>query len=132
MPVTDFVADFLTVIRNASKARKEKVTLNASNMTTKIAEILKAEGFVESVKVYSEGPKKFIRIHLKYMRGKKSAIQGLRRLSKPGRRIYLGSDSIPRVQGGLGVAIVSTSKGLLTDREARKSKMGGELICTVW
>jgi small subunit ribosomal protein S8 len=132
MPVTDFVADFLTVIRNASMAHKEKVTFGASNMTIKIAEILKEEGFVENVKVFTEENKRFIRVHLKYIRGKKPAIQGLKRVSKPGRRIYLPHDRIPRVQGGLGVAIVSTSSGLLTDRNARKSKVGGELLCTVW
>ena len=131
MPVTDFVADFLTVIRNASMARKEKVTLPASNMTTRIAEILKEEGFVESIKPFAEGPKHFVRIHLKYIR-KKPAIQGLRRISKPGRRVYVANDEVPRVQGGLGVAIVSTSKGLLTDHQARKTKVGGELLCAVW
>src|SRR5260221_14072913 len=129
MPVTDFVADFLTVVRNASNAKKEKVTVNASKMTVKIAEILKEEGFVENVKAFSEGKKNFIRVHLKYIRGKKPAIQGLQRISKPGRRLYVGFDEIPRVQGGLGVAIVSTSKGLLTDRQARQSKTGGELLC---
>ena len=131
MPVTDFVADFLTVVRNASMARKEKVTAPASNLTIKIAEILKEEGFVENTKVFSEGPKRFIRLHLKYIR-KKPALQGLKRISTPGRRLYVDSNSIPRVQGGLGVAIVSTSKGVLTDRNARKSKLGGELLCTVW
>ena len=131
MPVTDFVADFLTVVRNASKARKEKVTVPSSNMTKKIAEILKEEGFVESVKPFSEGCKQFVRIHLKYIR-KKPAIQGLRRISTPGRRVYVGTDEVPRVQGGLGVAIVSTSKGILTDHQARKTKVGGELLCAVW
>ena len=131
MPVTDFVADFLTVVRNASMAKKEKVTVPASKMTTRIAELLKEEGFVESIKPFSEGPKKFIRIHLKYIR-KKPAIQGLKRISKPGRRVYVANDEVPRVQGGLGVAIVSTSKGLLTDQQARKTKVGGELLCTVW
>lgn len=132
MPVTDFVADFLTVIRNASKAKHEKVTVNASNMTVKVAELLKQEGFVENTKVFTEGAKRYIRIHLKYVRGKRPAIQGIRRVSKPGRRYYVGFDEIPRVQGGLGVAIVSTSKGIMTDRQARKEKSGGELICTVW
>ena len=132
MPVTDFVADFLTQIRNASRAKKDKVTLPASKLTVKIAEILKEEGFVENVKVFSEEQKNFVRVHLKYVRGKRPAIQGLRRISKPGRRLYLGHDEIPRVQGGLGVAIVSTSQGILTDRQARKSKAGGELLCTAW
>ena len=131
MPVTDFVADFLTVVRNASKARKEKVTVPSSNMTSRIAEILKEEGFVESVKPFAEGCKKYIRIHLKYIR-KRPAIQGIKRISKPGRRVYVANDEVPRVQGGLGVAIVSTSKGLLTDHDARKTKVGGELLCSVW
>lgn len=132
MPVTDFVADFLTVVRNASKAQKDKVTAPASNMTVKIAEILKEEGFVDNIKVFSEENKRFVRVHLKYIRGKKPAIQGLRRISTPGCRRYVGHDGIPRVQGGLGVAIISTSKGVITDREARKNKLGGELLCTVW
>ncbi len=132
MPVTDFVADFLTVIRNASKAKKEKVTVPASKMTARIAELLKEEGFIENTKPFSEGNKRFLRIHLKYVRDKRAAIQGLRRISKPGLRTYVGYEEIPRIQGGLGVAIVSTSKGLMTDREARKNKSGGELVCTVW
>ncbi len=132
MPCTDFVADFLTVIRNASKARKGKVTVVTSKFTAKIAEILKEEGFVENIKPFAEGKKQFLRIHLKYIHGKKPAIQGLRRFSTPGRRWYVGCEDIPRVQGGLGVAIVSTSKGVLSDRQARKIKTGGELVCTVW
>ncbi len=132
MPVTDFVGDFLTVIRNASKARKEKVTLPASKMTVQIAEILKSEGFVENVKPFTEEKKNFVRIHLKYIQGKKPAIQGIRRISKPGRRRYVGAEEIPRIQGGLGVAIVSTSKGVVTDRQARQTNVGGELLCTIW
>lgn len=132
MPVSDFVADFLTIIRNASKARKEKVTLPASKLTVRIAEILKEEGFVENVKPFSEDKKNYVRVHLKYVQGKKPAILGLRRVSKPGRRRYMGAEGLPRIQGGLGVAIVSTSKGLLTDRQARKQNIGGELLCTVW
>lgn len=132
MPVTDFVADFLTVVRNAARAKKDKVTVPSSKMTAKIAEILKEEGFVENVKAFSEEKKNYLRIHLKYVRGKRPAIQGLARVSKPGRRIYVGSEDIPRVQGGLGIAIVSTSKGILTDRQARQSKTGGELLCKVW
>ena len=132
MASSDFVADFLTVIRNAARARKEKVTSPSSKMTLRIAEILKTEGFVENVKSFEEGNKRFVRIHLRYLRGKKAAIQGLRRVSTPGRRFYVGHDEIPRVQGGLGVAIVSTSKGIVTDREARQNKLGGEILCTVW
>ena len=118
MSCSDFVADFLTIIRNACKARKDKITVHASNLTVHIAEILKEEGFIENVKVMTEGKKRFMRIHLKYINGNKPAIQGLRRISKPGLRVYRGGDEIPRVQGGLGVSIVSTSKGVLTDRKA--------------
>ena len=132
MPVTDPVSDFLTVIRNASKAKKDKVTVSASNFTARVAELLKEEGFIENVKVFTEGSKRFLRVHLKYVRGKKPAIQGLRRISTPGRRFYVGCEELPRIQGGLGIAIVSTSKGLMTDREARKTNSGGELVCTVW
>lgn len=132
MPVTDSVGDFLTVIRNAARAKKEKVTLPVSKMTAKIAEILKEEGFLENAKVFSEGKKQFIRIHLKYIQGKRAAIQGIRRISKPGRRRYFGYQKIPRIQGGLGVAILSTSKGVVTDQIARKTKAGGELLCAVW
>lgn len=132
MPVTDFVGDFLTVIRNASKAKKDKVSIPVSNLTARIAELFKEEGFVENAKIFTEGKKRFIRVHLKYLRGGKPAIQGIRRISKPGRRLYLGAERIPRVQGGLGVAIISTSKGVLTDKNARKQKAGGEILCTVW
>ena len=132
MPVTDFVGDFLTVIRNAAKAKKDKVTIPTSNVTLRIAEVLKEEGFVENVKPFAEGKKRYVRVHLKYTRGNRAAIQGLRRISRPGRRLYLGAEKIPRVQGGLGIAIVSTSKGLYTDRKARKERLGGELLCTVW
>ena len=132
MPCTDFVGDFLTVVRNAARAKKDKVTAPASNLTAQIAEILKEEGFIDNVKVFAEGKKRFVRVHLKYMRGAKSAIQGLKRISRPGRRFYVGHEEIPRVQGGLGVAIVSTSRGILPDRKARQEKLGGELLCTVW
>lgn len=129
---TDFIGDFLTVIRNASRARKEKLSSPASNLTVKICEILKEEGFIDNFKPFTEGNKRFVRIHFKYIQGKTAVIQGIRRISKPGRRVYAGSDEIPRVQGGLGVAVVSTSKGILSDRRARKSKLGGEVVCTVW
>ncbi len=129
---TDFIADFLTVIRNASRAKKEKVTARASGLAVRLAEILKDEGFIESYKFFAEGEKRFIRMHLKYLRGKQPAIQGIQRISKPGRRIYVAFEDIPRVLGGLGVAVVSTSRGVLVDREARKARVGGELICKIW
>lgn len=133
MPATDFIADFLTVVRNASRARKEKVTARTSTFTGHIAEILKQEGFIDNYKVFEEDKKRMIRIHLKYLRGRRQpAIQGIQRISRPGRRIYVGCDEIPRVVGGLGISMVSTSKGILVDREARKARVGGELICKVW
>ena len=129
---TDPIADFLTQIRNSVKTGKPAVTMPASKMTLRIAEILKQEGFIDSFKDIKEGNKKFIRIHLKYLKAKKSAIQSIIRISKPGLRRYVNCDEIPRVLGGLGVAIVSTSKGIMTDRQARASKVGGELLCKVW
>ena len=129
---TDFVADFLTHIRNASRAGKEKVTTRSSRLTVRLVEILKEEGFIDNFKSFNEGNKNFVRVHLKYLRGKQPAIQGIRRVSKPGRRIYVGSEEIPRVVGGLGISVVSTSRGILVDREARKARVGGEVICKVW
>lgn len=132
MAKSDFIADFITVIRNASSAGLDKVTIPSSKTTLKIAEILQKEGFIESVKDFSEGNKFFVRIHLKYVQGKQPAIQGLKRISTPGLRHYSGADKITRVRGGLGVAILSTSKGVMTDRDARSQKVGGEILCTVW
>lgn len=129
---TDFIADFLTVVRNASRARKDKVTARTSGLTGRIAEILKDEGFIENFKLFNEGEKNFIRMHLKYLRGKHPVIQGIQRVSKPGRRIYVGCEEIPKVLGGLGISVLSTSKGILVDREAKKARLGGELICRVW
>ena len=129
---TDFIADFLTQIRNASRAGKQQITVPGSKMTGKIAEILKREGFIENFKLMEEGTKRSVRIHLKYLTGKQSAIQSLVRISKPGLRHYVGTHDVPRVLGGLGVAILSTSKGIMTDREARTAKLGGELLCKVW
>lgn len=129
---TDFIADFLTQIRNASRAGKDKVTTRSSHLAARLAEILKEEGFIESYKPFSEGTKNFLRIHLKYLRGKQPAIQGIQRVSKPGRRIYVGCEEIPRVVGGLGISVVSTSRGILVDREAKLAQVGGELICKVW
>jgi small subunit ribosomal protein S8 len=133
MSRTDFIGDFLTSIRNASKAKKDKVSVPASSMTVRIAEILKDEGFVENVKPFAEGAKHFARIHLKYVgASKKAAIQGIKRISKPGIRYYVGYDKIPKVQGGLGISILSTPRGVVSDRQARELKAGGEIVCTVW
>ncbi len=132
MSQSDFVGDFLTVLRNASQARLEKVTTPSSNVAVKILEILEKEGFISNFKVFEEGAKKFVRISLKYMPGRKPALQGIRRVSTPGLRRYIGVKKVPSVQGGFGVAIVSTSQGLMTDRQAREMNVGGEFICTVW
>ena len=133
MACSDFIADFLTAIRNAAQAKKDKLTVPASTLTVRIAEILKEEGFIENVKPFSEGHKNFVRIHLKYLPGgKRAAIQGLKRISKPGLRRYLGYQEIPKVLGGLGVTILSTPRGVLADKQARELKVGGEILCTVW
>ncbi len=132
MACSDFVADFLTVIRNASTAHKDVVTLKSSKNCERIAEILKKEGFIENFKPFAEGPKRFLRLHLKYMRSKKPAIQQIRKISKPGCRVYSGCETIRSVRGGLGISIVSTSKGIMTDKQARQEKVGGEILCTVW
>lgn len=128
---TDPIGDFLTRIRNASRARKEKLTVPASKMTVRIAEILKQEGYIDNFKCIQDEAKKSVRIHLKYV-NKKPAIQQVARISKPGIRYYVGRNSIPRVLGGLGVALLSTSKGIMTDRQARTQGIGGELLCKVW
>ena len=132
MSCSDFVADNLTRIRNASRAQKDKVNLPASNLTVRIVEILKNEGFVRQLKVFEDGKKKMVRVHLKYLKSGKAAIQGLQKISKPGLRWHVDSDNIPKVQGGLGIAIMSTSKGVMTDRDARKNGVGGEVLCKVW
>ena len=129
---TDPIADFLTVIRNGARAKKEKVTTRASNITLKIAEILKSEGFIDNFKLVEEDGKRFIRIHLRYVGAKQSAIHVLQRISKPGVRYYFGAKKIPIVLGGLGVAILSTPRGVVSDRQARQANVGGELICKVW
>lgn len=132
MPSTDFIADFLTHLRNAARAKKEKISTPSSRATLRLAEILKQEGFIGGYKPFNEGNKHFVRIHLRYLRGGQPVIQGIKRVSRPGRRVYVGCDEIPRVVGGLGISVVSTPRGVLVDREARKARVGGELICKVW
>lgn len=132
MSQSDFVGDFLTVLRNASQARLEKITTPSSNVALKILEILEKEGFIQSFKGFEEGVKKFVRVNLKYVKGRKPALKGIRRISTPGLRRYVGVKKVPNVLGGFGVAIVSTSKGLMTDRQAKEMNVGGEFICTVW
>jgi small subunit ribosomal protein S8 len=127
----DTIGDLLTQIRNALRVRKEFIDVPYSKMKEGIAKILLLEGYLGKVDVLSRGNKKYLRIGLKYV-GKKSVIENLKRVSKPGRRIYVDAQSLPRVQAGFGTAIISTSKGLLTDEQARQQRLGGEVICYVW
>ena len=129
---TDPIADFLTRIRNASRAHKLKVTVPGSKLVLRITELLKQEGYVDNFKWIEEGSRKSIRIHLKYRVGKKPVIQSLLRMSRPGLRYYVGKEEIHRVLGGLGMSILSTSRGVITDRQARQAGVGGGLLCQVW
>ena len=132
MQITDTIADMLTRIRNASSARHETVDIPASNMKKSIAQILVDEGFVKSFQVVEDGKQGVIRMTLKYVDGKTPVITGLRRVSKPGLRIYSNCEDMPKVMKGLGIAIVSTSKGVMTDKKARKENVGGEVLAVVW
>jgi small subunit ribosomal protein S8 len=132
MTMTDPIADFLTRIRNALMAKHETTDIPASKLKWRLAEILKEEGYIAEAQLIGEGRHKVIRIRLKYDPGEVSVIQSLRRVSKPGRRTYVTVDRLPRVLDGLGVAIVSTSRGVLSDRECRRLKVGGEVLCQVW
>ena len=132
MQITDTIADMLTRIRNASSARHETVDIPASNMKKSIAQILVDEGYVKSYQVIEDGKLGVIRMTLKYVDGKTPVISGLRRVSKPGLRIYSNCEDMPRVMRGLGIAIVSTSKGVMTDKRARKENVGGEVLAFVW
>jgi small subunit ribosomal protein S8 len=129
--MTDPVSDMLTRIRNAAMARHERTQVPASLLKKHIAEILKAEGFIADVRA-DETDAHLLTIVLKYGRDRSSAIDGIRRVSRPGRRVYVRHDHIPRVLSGMGVAILSTSRGVMSDREARRQKVGGELLCEVW
>ena len=132
MSFTDPIGDMLTRIRNASSARHEKCLVPASRLKIRIAEVLREEGFIKDFVVHQDGVQGAISILLKYSADREPAISDIKRVSKPGLRRYVPTDSIPRVLNGMGIAILSTSKGVLVDREARKQKVGGELICTVW
>lgn len=130
--MNDPIADMLTRIRNAQVARHEQVLMPASNMKKAIAKILLEEGYIKSVDYIDDGLQGQIKIAIKYAQGKQPVIKGLKRISKPGLRVYAKSDEIPKVLGGLGIAIVSTSKGVMSDREARKAGIGGEVLAYVW
>ena len=132
MQISDVIADMLTRIRNANNAKHETVDVPASNMKKAIADILKEEGYIAGYQIVEDGKQGVIRITLKYGRGKQRVIQGLRRISKPGLRIYSNCEDMPKVMNGLGIAIVSTSKGVMTDKKARELNVGGEVLAFVW
>ncbi len=133
MHITDPIADMLTRIRNANSARHDTVDVPASNMKKSIAQILLDEGYIKSFQLIDDGTQGVIRITLKYVQpGKEKVITGLKRVSKPGLRVYAGADELPRVLRGLGIAIVSTSKGVMTDKKAREAHVGGEVLAFVW
>ena len=132
MPVTDPVADMLTRIRNAIGAKHEVIDMPASKMKKAIAGILLKEGFIKGYEYKDEGPQGVIRITLKYGDKDMSIVNGLKRISKPGLRVYANKDELPKVLGGLGIAIISTSKGVMTDRDARENGVGGEVLAFVW
>ncbi len=131
MPVTDPISDFLTRVRNAAKAKKVRVDIPSSNMKKSLAEILKKQKFIEVYTVVEDNKQNILRIQLKYTGGI-SAISGLKRISTPGLKVYKSSGELPRVLNGLGIAVISTPKGLLTDKEARREAMGGEVVCYIW
>ncbi|HIT25565.1 MAG TPA: 30S ribosomal protein S8 [Candidatus Enterenecus avicola] len=133
MQITDPIADMLTRIRNANNAKHDTVDVPASNMKKAIAQILLDEGYIKNFQTINDGTQGVIRITLKYLQpGKEKAISGLRRVSKPGLRVYAGAEELPRVLRGLGIAIVSTSKGVMTDKKAREAHVGGEVLAFVW
>ena len=132
MQITDPIADMLTRIRNAGSARHDTVDIPNSKMKKAIAEILLEEGYIKSFQLIDDGTQGVIRITLKYLPGKEKAIQGLRRVSKPGLRVYAGADELPQVLRGLGIAIISTSKGIMTDKKVRAQHVGGEVLAFVW
>lgn len=132
MVMTDPIADFLTRIRNANMGYKESVEIPSSKVKKALAQILKDEGFIRDYEYVEDGKQGVLRLYLKYGSNKEKVITGLKRISKPGLRVYASKDEIPRVLGGLGIAVISTSKGILTDKQARKQGVGGEVICYIW
>jgi len=132
MSMTDPIADMLTRIRNAQRASHELVNIPSSKLKINVAKVLKSEGYVKNFRIISDGQHRFIRIFLKYDKEGVAIIEGIKRVSKPGCRVYAGSDEVPKVLNGYGINILSTSKGLMTDSEARKMRVGGEILCAVW
>ena len=132
MSMTDTVSDMLTRIRNAATVRHDRTDVPASKMKLEIAKILKQEGFIRTFKVVDEGPQGLIRIYLKYADDGEPVIHGVRRVSRPGRRVYRNATDLPKVRNGLGVAVVSTNRGIVTDDQARSLHVGGEILCEIW
>jgi small subunit ribosomal protein S8 len=132
MQITDAIADMLTRIRNASSAKHETVDIPASNLKKDIAQILLDEGYIKKFEIIEVGKQGIIRVTLKYSANKQNVISGIKRISKPGLRVYASKDELPKVLGGLGVAIISTSKGIMTDKRARREGVGGEVLAFVW
>ena len=132
MQISDVIADMLTRIRNANDAKHESVDIPASNLKKSIAEILLEEGYIKNYQIVEDGKQGIIRVTLKYVAGKQKVIHGIRRVSKPGLRIYSNCEDMPKVMNGLGIAIVSTSKGVMTDKKARQANVGGEVLAFVW
>lgn len=132
MSMTDPVADMLTRIRNALRASHEIVNIPSSTLKINLANVLKSEGYIKNLRIISDGQHRYIRLFLKFDKNGVPVIEGLKRISRPSCRVYAGYDEIPEVLNGYGVNIVSTSKGIMTDREARKQKVGGEILCAVW
>jgi len=132
MAVTDPIADMLTMVRNASSAKKEVVEVKNSRLTEEVIKIFKREKFISNYKIIKDSKQGILRVYLRYLKDGKPAIIGIKKISKPGLRIYKKADEVPTVLGGLGTAVISTSKGLLTDVQARENKVGGEVICYIW
>ena len=132
MVMTDPIADFLTRIRNANTVYMEKVEIPASKTKKNLASILKEEGYIKDVEYIEDGKQGFLRLYLKYGSNREKVITGLKRISRPGLRVYAQKDEVPKVLGGLGIAVISTSQGLMTDKEARKAGIGGEVMCYIW
>jgi small subunit ribosomal protein S8 len=134
MSVSDPIADMLTRIRNAGAVQHQQVAMPASRIREAIAKVLKEEGFIEGYEILPDKPQAVLRLNLKYVQGRNAVpvITGLRRVSRPGQRVYAGRDKLPWVRSGLGVAVVSTSKGVMTDQQARRMRLGGEVLCYIW
>jgi len=132
MSMTDPVADMLTRIRNATMRRHESVLVPASKLKGEIAKLLQEEGFIRQYKLVTEGLRPALKLDLKYLNEEDSVIAGLSRVSSPGRRVYVGADRVPRVKEGYGIAILSTNRGVMTDKQSRRAKVGGEVLCYVW